>query len=218
MVGTTDGNVEQKRTLQMQVGILSSALEHAIPERMLNTDPIVHTDPISVPGWTGAGYILLDPQTGHGAYKITGGKNGNNTFDPFFAASMAFATIGAILDGYSADTIKNPPVGWDLSKYRWAQKFAKWAKVLGAAALLVDIFSVVADDSVQGWDVLGRIAIAMFGFGVGLKAGAVVATIILNPIAAAIVTAAFMAVLTLYLVDFNLRYYSWLRRKVHYLA
>ena len=37
---------------------------------------ITHTDPISVPGWTGAGYIILDPVTGAGAYKIAGGSNG----------------------------------------------------------------------------------------------------------------------------------------------
>ena len=35
---------------------------------------IVHTDPITVPGWTGAGYIILDPVTGLGAYKISGGS------------------------------------------------------------------------------------------------------------------------------------------------
>ena len=29
---------------------------------------IVHTDPISVPGWSGAGYIIFDPQDGSGAY------------------------------------------------------------------------------------------------------------------------------------------------------
>ncbi len=37
---------------------------------------ITHTDAISVPGWTGAGYIILDPETGEGAYKIGGGSNG----------------------------------------------------------------------------------------------------------------------------------------------
>jgi transglutaminase-like putative cysteine protease len=37
---------------------------------------IVHTDPIAVPGWKGAGYIIFDPQTGAGAWKITGGANG----------------------------------------------------------------------------------------------------------------------------------------------
>ncbi len=37
---------------------------------------ITHTDSISVPGWSGVGYIILDPVTGDGAYKISGGANG----------------------------------------------------------------------------------------------------------------------------------------------
>ncbi|MEW8288483.1 MAG: hypothetical protein AB2697_21085, partial [Candidatus Thiodiazotropha endolucinida] len=37
---------------------------------------ITHTDAVSVPGWSGAGYIILDTESGAGAYKITGGKNG----------------------------------------------------------------------------------------------------------------------------------------------
>jgi len=35
-----------------------------------------HTDNVSVPGWTGAGYIIVDPLTGEGAYMISGGENG----------------------------------------------------------------------------------------------------------------------------------------------
>lgn len=31
---------------------------------------------MSVPGWSGAGYIITDPVTGDGAYKISGGGNG----------------------------------------------------------------------------------------------------------------------------------------------
>ncbi len=31
---------------------------------------------ITVAGWTGAGYIISDPETGAGAYKISGGSNG----------------------------------------------------------------------------------------------------------------------------------------------
>jgi len=37
---------------------------------------ITHTDSISVPGWTGAGYVILDAETGEGAYRISGGSNG----------------------------------------------------------------------------------------------------------------------------------------------
>lgn len=35
-----------------------------------------HTEAVSVPGWSGAGYIITDPTTGDGAYKISGGGNG----------------------------------------------------------------------------------------------------------------------------------------------
>jgi hypothetical protein len=45
----------------------------------LNTgqEVITHTDAVSVPGWTGACYIITDPVTGDGAYKISGGANGS---------------------------------------------------------------------------------------------------------------------------------------------
>jgi hypothetical protein len=36
----------------------------------------VHEAPITVSGWTGTGYIIDDPATGAGAYKISGGANG----------------------------------------------------------------------------------------------------------------------------------------------
>jgi transglutaminase-like putative cysteine protease len=36
----------------------------------------VHDRDIFKNGWTGAGYIILDPETGAGAYKIEGGNNG----------------------------------------------------------------------------------------------------------------------------------------------
>lgn len=35
---------------------------------------------ITVSGWTGVGYILLDPETGAGAYQISGGANGSFLF------------------------------------------------------------------------------------------------------------------------------------------
>jgi len=37
---------------------------------------ITINDAVSVPGWSGAGHIIFDPQTGDGAYKIGGGANG----------------------------------------------------------------------------------------------------------------------------------------------
>jgi hypothetical protein len=55
---------------------------------------ITHTDAVSVPGWSGAGYILYDPNIGDGAFKIGGGQNGSGKFDPIFALSLSLATLG----------------------------------------------------------------------------------------------------------------------------
>jgi REP element-mobilizing transposase RayT len=54
---------------------------------------ITHTDAVSVPGWSGAGYILFDPQTGDGAFKIGGGANGGC----FLAGVFHGAAIGYTL-------------------------------------------------------------------------------------------------------------------------
>lgn len=132
--GTNNNENIKRINYVQQSGIISSTLEHAIPEQMFNTptnpgeavsavkaigiaiaqgqrtyhvtqknyltvlpnihhdasiisemksalaigkEVITHTDNISVPGWNGAGYIILDPETGDGAYKISGGINGS---------------------------------------------------------------------------------------------------------------------------------------------
>ncbi len=33
-----------------------------------------HTSSVSVPGWSGVGYIVIDPKSGDGAYVISGGE------------------------------------------------------------------------------------------------------------------------------------------------
>jgi hypothetical protein len=134
VIDALDGDVSKRPQLSLHTGIISSALEHVVPEQMFSTptqpaqgvsavkalqiaatqgqriyhitpanqasvlpnlhldglalseitqalatgkEVIVHTDRISIPGWTGEGYILFDPVTGDGAYKITGGSNGS---------------------------------------------------------------------------------------------------------------------------------------------
>jgi hypothetical protein len=39
----------------------------------------LHEHPITTSGFTGSGYIIIDPLTGAGAYKISGGNNGSDT-------------------------------------------------------------------------------------------------------------------------------------------
>jgi hypothetical protein len=149
------GDTEAKKNFVLQVGVLSSVLEHAVPEQMFaDTDSaalppdaisavkaltkasaagqriyqitsanqagtlpnihhnsltmdeiraalavgkevITHTDPVSVPGWSGAGYIIIDPATGDGAYKIGGGANGG------WLLLLTFALMGSVHNSVS---------------------------------------------------------------------------------------------------------------------
>jgi hypothetical protein len=52
----------------------------------------VHQADINANGWTGMGYIILDPDSGAGAYKISGGANGG-----WFSGLFAGMSIGAVL-------------------------------------------------------------------------------------------------------------------------
>ena len=42
----------------------------------------VSQNSITYAGWTGAGYTIIDPDTGAGAYKISGGANGGELYLP----------------------------------------------------------------------------------------------------------------------------------------
>ncbi len=149
VIDSLDGDTTKRPQLSLQSGLLSSALEHAVPEQMFSTptqpaegvsavkalqlagqqgqriyhitpvnqasilpnlhldslamseittalatgkEVIAHTDRISVPGWTGEGYILFDPVTGDGAYKITGGVNGG-----FVALTLMFIFLSTAI-------------------------------------------------------------------------------------------------------------------------
>jgi hypothetical protein len=53
---------------------------------------VIHESPVSVPGWTGAGYVILDEATGSAAWKISGGQNGAHFWIGFFLG-VSFSAI-----------------------------------------------------------------------------------------------------------------------------
>ena len=60
----------------------------------------VHRDPVFLGGWTGTGYIIVDPMTGAGAYKISGGANGGAIADRL--AKLASALTGFLISNANA--------------------------------------------------------------------------------------------------------------------
>jgi len=167
-VENRQGDAAKKKQLMVQVGMLSSSLEHSVPEQMF-TDPnsttkpegfstakalgmamaqgqkiytinqqnqaqalqnlrldsgameeirsslaagkeiIAHTDQLTVAGYKGSGYAILEPATGEGIYKISGGKNGgfvegSSEGEMLLAMLMALITgiTGTLLSGWVA--------------------------------------------------------------------------------------------------------------------
>jgi hypothetical protein len=59
----------------------------------------VHEQPINEFGWTGSGYVVVDPETGAGGYKLNGGGNGGS-LDFEGAALLGF--VGFLAGLFSA--------------------------------------------------------------------------------------------------------------------
>ncbi len=92
-------------------------------------------------GWVGSGYLLIDPETGAGAYKIAGGSNG----------AAILATILSTLSGYLQgvyDSAKSIGTTELFLKYG---NYENFAKKLGLVGVILSLISgVFSDNPVAG--------------------------------------------------------------------
>ena len=112
---------------------------------------ITHANLIQIPHYKGAGYVILDPETGAGAYKISGGKNGGalgDTSDEVMYTAIGFDIFEAIYDIYDAAK------GLKLAK-EVLEKIAKvfygvsvFLDLLGAITTIADIINECGDSPV----------------------------------------------------------------------
>jgi len=121
----------------------------------------VHQSPISVNGWTGSGYAILDADYGVGAYKISGGADGS-----FFLNLLSFllAAIGGFADSYVSGARENSPIVLDRTKAANARAFATISKFSGALGLIIATGSAIANDDLSLNQKIGQIASSVFGF------------------------------------------------------
>ena len=70
----------------------------------LGLEVTVHESPISVNGWTGSGYTILDTEFGVGAYKISGGGSGS-FFGPGSTISLVMGYMGLFIDFHEEITV-----------------------------------------------------------------------------------------------------------------
>jgi len=98
----------------------------------------VHQSDITANGWTGMGYIILDPDTGAGAYKISGGANGGALLN------VLTAGLGGLVDSL-VEKLRNPDSFFgpysEIKRSYYLNLFAKVATLLTFVKAIADILS-----------------------------------------------------------------------------
>lgn len=166
-----------------------------------------HETRINFNGWIGEGYTLIDPETGAGAYMISGGGNGGD-----LALPLLLAALMGFLDAVTQTKFNDPNT---LSKNLKAlMKAARQVKLLGVLALVADLYLAITDDSISTTSAFGRAFTAIFSFAViSLVVGGLFFSFGLG--IALIVGILFSVLLTAILSAFNDIYFSnYYRRKI----
>jgi len=92
-----------------------------------------HTSNVSVPGWTGAGYIVIDPKTGDGGYYISGGSNGG------FASIGLYSGMFSLFSARNADLARLVSAGGVASLFSFiAQQMFILSFSAGAVSIVLD--------------------------------------------------------------------------------
>jgi hypothetical protein len=104
----------------------------------------VHEQPINAFGWYGSGYIITDPNTGAGAYKISAGAGGGVLKT---IANKRMFWAGAFKNLFSANIVAKSilgSVGQIISTFMNAYKFFTKCSSLQAALVLTLVFALIS--------------------------------------------------------------------------
>jgi hypothetical protein len=125
---------------------------------------IFHTGQVSIPGWSGVGYIIIDPATGDGAYKISGGADGGaKQLEDSFQLLVAGAL--GLVDGSIDHLMEEARNSWaymtldDLSNNKFA------SEALGRLALAIAAVTILLNSSLSGSQKLGQVSVKFLGYG-----------------------------------------------------
>lgn len=112
-----------------------------------------HENRINFNGWVGEGYTLIDPQTGAGAYMISGGGNGGVLLGLGYTLGASLFLVGMNWAAFSLLLGSLAPVA-----------LIFFAIFIVAIALIAAVEIALSDDP--------KAALKVFGLGLGLGAGA----------------------------------------------
>ena len=120
---------------------------------------VVHKRPVSVPGWSGTGYMVIDKTNYNTAFLIGGGGNGGfeliSGLQSFLWMSIA-AGLGGV-DGYTSGAAGKKFMFSDRLKYM--AKMAGISKFIGIVALFISSAEIMANDNLTYAQKIGQIAL-----------------------------------------------------------
>ncbi|WP_133245444.1 hypothetical protein [Pelagibaculum spongiae] len=167
----------------------------------------VHEKEINYFGWSGSGYIIENPETGSGAYKITGGANGAALIN-YLYGMIAFL-LGAA-DGYTGKFAKYADAWWS-EKIKKLQSAAKLAKVAGVFGLLVGFTSIaLSEHSLESK--IGLAVISVVAFAITLEVVALVVAAISSSAIAFLIGGAVAAIIAVFANTLGNYLFSHVRR------
>lgn len=133
----------------------------------------VHDTQITLNGWSGTGYTILDPESGAGAYMIGGGLDGGFTSPGNIA--ILLNEIGLISNDVLNNSIKRDGLYNNSSRTTWLQNLRSFAYFMGAAIFAFSTYSTVTDSTLSLRSKIGRILVSLVsGYAVATVTAAVV--------------------------------------------
>jgi hypothetical protein len=105
-------------------------------------DIIVTAGEVTSGTWRGAGYVITDPQTGSGAYRISGGSNGGAA-DEGFNQALSLAGFGALTGLLVPSSYANVPDSCDGDDGNRSIKIS-WVHLLFFAIFMILLATLIA--------------------------------------------------------------------------
>jgi len=154
---------------------LASTVEQEI-RNSVNAGKVVttHEQRLSINGWVGEGYIIIDPATGAGAYKIAGGNNGG----------WLLAVVSGLLSFF--ETLMNGKLNedkiWFPDELARTKKAAGLASKLSALGVIWSIADVLQNgSSLSPFKLLGQLMVTV---AIAFLTAAAISVLALGPILA----------------------------------
>ncbi len=186
-------------------GATMKEIEDAID---VGLEVITHTDAVSVPGWTGAGYIILDLEQGTGAYKISGGANGG--WKDVLGYFLVFMSgVGGLMDGYAASAGESEPF-FNAQRAQYAAKLEKLSNRLAVFGFLTSVVVSLKDfaaNDITYDQLIGQIASWLFAAATASYIATVMATAFF-PLLAAILALVFSVLIAVLMNVFVEMYFT----------